>query len=52
MQNIPQCLTLTDVFEDDASKTSSLVTGREDIKKASQKIIEKNQGKQRRKKAK
>lgn len=43
---------IIDVFEDEASKTSSLVTGRDDIKKASQKIIEKNQGKQRRKKTK
>lgn len=41
-----------DVFEEESTKTSSIVLGREDIKKASQKIIEKHQGKQRRKKAK
>lgn len=43
---------VADVFEDEAAKISSTVLGREEIKKASQKIIEKNQGKQRRKKAK
>lgn len=43
----------SDVFDDEsATKAASNVMTREDIKKASQKIIEKNQGKTKRKKGK
>jgi len=38
------------VFEEDSSKTASNILSREEMKKASQRIVEKNQGKVRRKK--
>jgi len=42
---------VVDVFDDEhTEKRSSSVMGREDIKKASQRIVERNQGKTRRKK--